>query len=179
MSGTRTSFAGRVIGAAALDTGTYEEVEADAAATAQAVAVVLLASVAAGLGASGGGSIAGVVARSVVALLSWGAWAAIVTQVGGRLLPEPQTRVNTAELLRTLGFAAAPGVIQVLGVIGPLSRPVLVIAWLWMLAAMVVAVRQALDYRQTSRAIVVCLVGGVVAVGLTVALGLLLSTPVS
>jgi len=47
-----------------------------------------------------------------------------------------------------------------------------------MLAAMVVAVRQALDYRHTSRAVLVCVVGGLVGLGLAAALGLLLSTPV-
>ena len=41
----------------------------------------------------------------------------------------------------------------------------------WMLVAMVIAVRQALDYKSTSRAVVVCLIAGVIAVAMTALIG--------
>jgi hypothetical protein len=58
--------------------------------------------------------------------------------------------------MRTTGFAAAPGVFRILRVIPGLAVPVLVVSSVWMIAAMVVAVRQALDYRTTARAVAVC-----------------------
>src|SRR5690348_2519555 len=92
----RNTFTQRVIGAMALDSTIYEEVEADPAATSQAFALVVLSSLAAGIGSRGlgGTTLAGMLTISVIALVAWAAWALLVTQIGGRLLPEPQTRVD-------------------------------------------------------------------------------------
>ena len=54
-----------------------------------------------------------------------------------------------------------------------------VLSWLWMLAAMVVAVQHALDFQSTARAVVVCAVALALAVSLAVLLGLLLSRTVT
>ena len=102
----------------------------------------------------------------------WAAWALVTFEIGARLIPEPQTRADVGELLRTIGFAATPGLIRVLAVITPIAIPVFALSAVWMLAAMVVAVRQALDYRHTSRAIAVCVLGWVLAVTIGVVLGL-------
>jgi hypothetical protein len=83
------------------------------------------------------------------------------------VLPEPQTRADLGELLRTLGFSSAPGVIRVAGIIAPLAPVVAAIAALWMIAAMVVAVRQALDYSSTSRAVGVCVLGFVIQLAIS------------
>ncbi len=174
-----STFLRRVIGAAALRARTYEEVEADRTATLQAMAVVVLSSLAAGLGSPSGVSVAGVLVRAAIALLSWTIWALITLEIGDHLLREPETKVDRGELLRTLGFATTPGLVRALGVVPGLYVPVCVGSWLWMLAALVVAVRQALDYAHTSRAILVCAVGWLVALGATVALGVLLTAPVS
>src|SRR5438874_1755701 len=103
-----STFAHRLIGAAVFDTVTYEEVEADRAATIQAFAVVVLSSVATGIGATGFGNSAysNVLVFSTVSLIGWAAWAVVTFEIGGRLWPEPQTRVDVTELLRTIGFAA-------------------------------------------------------------------------
>src|SRR4051812_45028917 len=96
-TGTATnSFLQRLIGAAALDTAIYEEVEADSSAMTQALAVVVLSSLAAGFGASGlgGTSIGNMGFISAAALLAWAAWALITFEIGSRLMPEPQTRVD-------------------------------------------------------------------------------------
>jgi hypothetical protein len=159
-----------------LESATYEEVEADEGATWQAVGVVALASLAAGAGVIGGLSVQGTILRFAIALVSWATWAILVVQVGGRLLPEPQTRVNVPELLRTLGFAASPGLILALAGLPVIGNVVPGLAWLWMLLAMIVAVRQALDFERTPRAVLVCVVGGVVALGTMVGLSWLTAT---
>ena len=148
----------RALGAAALDRGTYEGIEHDRSATAQAVGVVLASSLAAGIGASGWNRPEPLVLLvvSVVALVTWLAWVSIIFHLGGRYFAERQTHVTFGELLRTIGFAASPGMLQVFAVVPELTEPVFVASWIWMLAAMTVAVRQALDFKSIGRALVVC-----------------------
>lgn len=177
---TTNSFLQRLVGAAALDVAIYEDVEADRGATAQAFIVVLGSSIASGLGVSGltGGPI-NIAFFSMVALLAWCAWALLTYTVGVHLLPERQTRADVGELMRTIGFASTPGLLQVLGIMTPLAKPVLAVTAVWMLAAMVVAVRQALDYTSTARAIAVCVIGWLLAIALAVAFGLMFTPSVS
>ncbi len=154
-------LAKRMIRAAKLDSSLYEEVEADKGALGQATLVVLLASLAAGVGASATEGIAGLLFGTVSALAGWYVWAFLAYWIGTRFLPEPQTRADYGELLRTIGFSSAPGVIRVIGVIPALTMPIFLAASIWMLAAMVIAVRQALDYTGTLRAVAVCAIGWV------------------
>jgi hypothetical protein len=155
-----SSFVDRMVGAARLDTRIYEEVEADTTATTQAMGVVVLSAAAAGIGGIRSGP-TGLVTGLVLTLLGWFAWAGITYLIGTRVLPEPQTKSDVGEMLRTTGFSAAPGILRILGVIPLLGWVVVGAASIWMLVAMVIAVRQALDYRSTGRALAVCLIGWV------------------
>jgi hypothetical protein len=174
-------FLHRLVGAVALRPATYEEVEADRSANGQAAAVVVLSSLAAGLGARGfGAGDAGDVAFfSAVALMAWGAWALVVFEIGTRILSGTATRADVGELLRTTGFATAPGLIRIVGVVPALTIPSFALAALWMLVAMIIAVRQALDYTSTRRAIAVCLLGWVLAITLAVLFGVFFGPEVS
>ena len=163
------SFVERVIGAAKLDAQTYEEVEADKGAIGQALGVVVLSSIAGGIGAAAGqGEATGTamvilaVVYTIIDLIGWFIWAFLTFLIGTKLMPEPQTQSDMGELLRTTGFSAAPGMLKVLGVIPFVGVVVRIVVYVWMLAAFVVAVRQALDYQSTGRAVVVCLIGWVV-----------------
>jgi hypothetical protein len=109
------TFWQRAIGAAKLDIAAFEEIEADRHATRQALIVVVLSSAAAGVGLSSSVLDAPVVTRVVLALLLWFFWAAMTYAIGLYLLPEPQTRTDLGELLRTIGFAASPGALRVFG----------------------------------------------------------------
>ena len=155
------NFTERMIGAAKFDVHVYEEVEADTGATRQAMAVVLLSSVAAGIGSAGSG-FGGVVVAGIAALIGWVTWAALTYLIGTRLLPEAQTRANVGELMRTLGFAQSPGLLRIIGILPGVGPFVVSVVSIWMLVTMVVAVRQALDYSSTVRAVGVVLVGWVV-----------------
>jgi hypothetical protein len=156
-----TTFANRVLFAAKLNANVYEEVEADPTAMSQAMAVVVLSSVAAGIGSMQGGA-AGIFLGTTMALVGWFVWSYLTYLIGTRLLPGPQTRASYGELLRTIGFSSAPGMIRILGIIPGLMTITFVVSGIWMLMAMVVAVRQALDYRSTWRAVGVCLIGWVI-----------------
>ena len=175
------SFLQRLVGALALDATIYEEVEADRSATGQALAVVLLSSVAAGFGSRGlGGTTWQVILfMSIVSLIAWAAWALVIFEIGARLLPEPDTRVDVGELMRTIGFAATPGLLRVLGVMSAATVPVFAVTAVWMLAAMIVAVRQALDFHSTARAVAVCCLGWVLAIAIAMVLGLFFGPTVS
>lgn len=171
----------RLIGAMALDRAIYEEVEADDGATGQAFLVVLASSVAAGVGLRplDTQTVSSVVFLSMLALLTWIGWALLTYQIGTRLMPEKATSSDVGELLRTLGFAATPGLLRALGVLPDLTVPVHVVTTLWMLAAMVIAVQQALDYRSTTRAVAVCGLALLLSVSLAVVLGLVWGPSVS
>ena len=160
------SFTDRLIGTATLNRGTYEEVEADGGATKQAMAVVLLSSVAGGIGSLGLGTIGvgGIVLGGVAALLSWVIWAFLTYIIGTRLLPEAQTHADMGQMMRTLGFAQSPGLARVFGGLPGVGPLILTLVSIWMLVAMVVAVRQALDYTSTWRAAGVCLVGWLIII---------------
>ncbi|MES1938775.1 hypothetical protein T5B8_00960 [Salinisphaera sp. T5B8] len=148
-----------MIGAAKLHAPTYEEVEHDRGATGQAALIVVLASLAAGIGAIGGGGIGYLLLNAVAALLGWLIWAALIWAIGTKLLPEAQTEADVGQLLRTLGFAATPGLLRIFGIIPVIGTLVVFVVSIWMLATTVIAVRQALDYQSTLRAVGVCIVG--------------------
>jgi hypothetical protein len=160
------TFLERMVGAAKLDTRVYEEVEGDRTATPQALAVVVLASVAGGIGVGEG--LRGLIFGTIAGLIGWAIWAWLTYFIGTRWLPEPDTRADTGELLRTIGFATSPGILRVLGVVPFLSAIVFSVTAIWTLVAVVIAVRQALDYRSTGRAIGVCLIGWLIQVVLFV-----------
>lgn len=169
------TFARRLVGAATLDASAYEGIERDRSAIGQALLVVLLSSAAAGVGASGGASPRAetFLAVTAIALVTWFAWAMLVYQIGGRILPEPGTRVDFPQMLRTIGFAAAPGLFQVLGVVPMLATAVFALSWFWMFAAMVTAVRHALDYQSLARTLLVCGLAALLAVGMALVLGVI------
>ena len=155
-------FVDRMIRAAKLDVHLYEEVEADKSAIGQAIGVVVLSSAASGIGLFSTGGLEGMVMGTIGALFGWYAWAFLTYLIGTKLLPEPQTHATHSELLRTIGFASSPGIIRVLAIIPGMAPIVFNVAGVWMLVAMVIAVRQALDYHSTLRAIGVCVIGWVV-----------------
>ena len=157
-----SSFKDRIIRAAKLDVNLYEEVEADKGAMSQAMGIVVLSSIAAGIGAIGKGGLGGILMGTVLALIGWYVWAYLTYFIGTKIFPEPQTKADHGELLRTIGFSSSPGLIRVLGIIPGLFWITSFVSSVWMLVAMVIAVRQALDYTGTLRAVGVCVIGWVI-----------------
>ena len=173
-------FGYRLIGAALLDRSVYEGIESDRRALPQALATVLLSSAAAGVGIAGwrGPDPMVMLTAAVLALVTWTAWAALMFQIGGRIMPARETETSLGELLRTIGFATAPGLLQAFGAFPRMTVPMFVIAWIWMFAATVVAVRQALDYRSLVRTLVVCAVAAGLSLGMALVIGLVLAPDV-
>lgn len=149
---------GRMIGAARLDVHTFEEVEADTSATKQALLVVAIVALATGIASLPTNGLSGAGIGIFVAIVGWAIWAGIVYLIGTKILPAHGTHADWGQVARALGFAQSPGIVRVFAVVPNLD----IIFWIgsaWMLVAMVIAVRQALDYTSTVRAIGVVLLG--------------------
>ena len=153
-----SSLVDRMLGAAQLKVQTFEEVEADTAATKQALAVVAIVALATGVGAIGTTGFSGLISGVIVALVGWALWAWIIYLVGTKLLHTQSTHADWGQLARALGFAQSPGVLKVLAIIPTIGGLIFIIVSIWQLVAMVTAVRQALDYTSTWRAVGVVVV---------------------
>ena len=149
----------RMIRASRLDINMFEEVEADTSATNQALLIVALVALATGIASLGTTGPIGLLVGVVLAIAGWALWAWIVHLIGTKIMASPSTHADWGQLARTLGFAQSPGIFRALGFIPVVGNIIFAVASIWMLVAMVVAVRQALDYTSTLRAIAVVLIG--------------------
>ena len=151
-SEARNPLVDRMIGAARLNVETYEEVEADTSATRQALLVVAIVAIATGIGSIGSGGF-GFISGIVIGLVGWVLWTWITYFIGTKLLKTPETHANWGQLARTLGFAQSPGVLKVFAFIPVIGVPIYLAVLIWTLVTMVIAVRQALDFTSTGRAV--------------------------
>jgi hypothetical protein len=172
-----------MIRAARLDASLYEEVERDETATTQALLVVIISSFCAGIGTAigealrGHGAIgigAGLVVGLVSALLSWLIWSFITYFVGVKIFGGTS---SYGELLRTMGFSNAPGVLLICNFIPILGGIITFVVWIWGLVSMIVAVKQAQDF-STGKAIVTCIIGWIVAVVIAAIIGIFVAIPI-
>lgn len=156
------TFGERIIGAAKLDPNTFEEVERDQSAMGQAVGVIVLAAVSGGIGNIWYGGITGIIFSAFAALMGYALWSVVVWLVGTKVMPDPATKADFPETFRVIGFAAAPGLLGFITIIPLLGWLLMFVIWLWTIAAMVVAVKAALDYTDTFKAVLVVVIGFVV-----------------
>ena len=152
----------RMIGAAKLQVETFTEVEHDTSATMQAMAVVVLVALATGIGSLGSGGIVGFVVGVALGIGGWALWAFVTFLIGTTIFKTEETNADWGQLVRTTGFAQSPGLLRVFGFIPVVGGLVFLIAGLWQLVAMVIAIREALDYTSTWRAVGVAVVGFIV-----------------
>jgi hypothetical protein len=168
------SFQDRVVGAMRLQAATFEDIEHDPSAVSQSVMVVLAVAIAGVIGASGFGLYPGAAVASIVfALIGWAISSAVVWLIGTRLMPGKNTEADFPQVLRVVGFAQAPGLFSILGIIPILGYLIRFAVWIWTLVALVIAVRQALDYDDTLKAVIVCVIAWVVMFVATLMVGIM------
>ena len=141
-----------------LDVAFYEEVEKDKKFTDQAMMTVALVSVVEGFMIMEGFNLITLVQGVLGSLIRFVIFAFFLSFVGTRILPEPETKSNTGELIRTLGFAYAPGLFIIFIIFPIIDSYVYPLVLILQLATMTIAVRQALDFNSTVRAVGVCIV---------------------
>lgn len=161
----------RMIGAALFNRQTYEEIEADQGALGQALGVVLLVTLCGIIGGLISGLlgdvsalkiILGVIGGLVFGIIRWALWVTVMYWVGGKMLRTSNTQTSWGELGRVMGFAYTPGVLSVLSFVPAVGGLFPFIGFCWTLAAVTVAVRQAMDFESTGRAIGVVLLSAVI-----------------
>ena len=155
-----SSIVSRMIRAARLEPSLYEEVEHDRDATQQAAFVVVGTSLAAGIGGGIVGGPVGLVVFPVASLVGWALFAWLTYFIGTRWLAGPETEADWGELARALGFARAPYVLLIFGVVPALAGLLGLVVSIWVLVASVIAIRQALDF-STGRAIATIIIGAI------------------
>ena len=156
------SFKDRIIGAAKLNLNVYKEVGSDNGATSQAVLIVALSGLATGLGGIYRGGISGIFLVIIACLAGWYLCALITYYIGTKLLPESETSTDIGELLRIIGFASVPSLIRVLGIIPHVETLAFFVSSIWILIAIVMAVKQSLQYKSTIKTIGICFIGWLV-----------------
>jgi hypothetical protein len=175
-----TLFLHRFFGALVLDAEAFEDIERDRHAAMQSVVVVMAVCAAAGVGALGlGAGLPGVLGGTILALGGWLMWAGLVVTLGTTTFPERGTHTDVPELLRVLGFAAAPGIFIAFAAMPAVAPPVLAIVVVWMLAAAITGVRHALDYQSTARALTVCVIAWLLSIAVVGAVATIFASRVS
>ncbi len=171
------SLVDRMIGAARLDARTFEGIEHDTGATGQAAIVVILAAIAGGIGSLGEEGGRGFFGGIISSLIGWAVFAGFAYFVGTRLLAGRATVSSWNEVLRTLGFAYTPMILTVFGFIPILGAIITLIAFIWFLAAGVIALRQALDM-DTGRAVLVGVVAWLLQIVVAIIISLILGAAI-
>ena len=161
----------RMLGAAFFNAHTYEEIEADQGALGQAIGVVILVTVCGIIGGIIGGLLSGEPTRGIIGgvlggllfgIVRWALWVTVIYLVGGKMLRTGNTQTSWGEVGRVMGFAYTPGVLSIFTFVPFIGWLFAVAAFFWTLAAAVVAVRQAMDFESTGRAIATVLIAGVI-----------------
>jgi hypothetical protein len=154
----------KMIKAAMLNSQFYEEVEHDRNASLQAGAVVALSAICGGLASIGMYGITGLIAGVILGISAWLLRAGVILIIGTKFLRTAETEADYGQLIRTMGFASSPGLIRVLGIVPFIGTVIIIISEIWILAATIVAVRQALDFKSTLRAISVVFIGELIVI---------------
>jgi len=144
-------FINRIFRSFKIDPEVFAEVQKDKNATIPAAVVVVLSSTAAGIGATSLG-VGNFILAPAFSLISWFVWAYIVYFVGVKLFPDPKTKTTQFALLRAIGFSSAPGIIRIFGFNEDLTTVTFIGSAFWMLACMIVAVRETLNYKSLWKA---------------------------
>jgi hypothetical protein len=176
-----TLFLRRFFGALMLDASAFEDVENDRTALVQSLIVIAMSAAAGGVAAIGLGltGATGFAIGAALVLGAWLVWIFVVSVIGTIALREPHTHSDVVELIRTLGFATAPGVFVAFAAMRAVAPFVLTLVLIWMIADAVVAMRQALDYRSTARAVAVIAIAWLLTFGIVAAIAIMFSKPVS
>ncbi len=158
----------RMVRAARLDPALYNEVERDESATAQALAVVLIVAACSVIGSAFTGHHAkGLIGAGISAVLIWLIYSFILLLVGRML----GGTADVGEVMRTLGFANSPNVLQVFAFF-PLFGPLIgLAAGIWTMVATVIAVREAMDF-DTGKAVVTMIIPLVALMALIVTMSI-------
>ena len=160
------SLINRVLRAALLDKEFFKEVEADTSLNQEALIVVIIVSVAGGVGAFLGNLFGGDIFASFLALIlstligiaNYYIWAYVSHFIGTNMF---NGEANPGELLRILGYASGPRILNLLGFVPCLGAVLGLAGGIWALIAGFFGVQEALDL-DTTETLVTVVIGWLV-----------------
>lgn len=159
-------FLDRFVRAARLDSELYKEVVANPQMLNQAWITVLIYCMAAAWGIGGGVGAIGTNIVMITALIGWYIWAFFTYFGATRFFRENKTEIERWDrktVIRAMGFASAPGVVHLLGVIPGLQPVPFVGAIIWMIVCATFAVKQALNFESPYRAAAACIIAWIIS----------------
>ncbi|MFH1414945.1 MAG: hypothetical protein ABIH89_02530 [Elusimicrobiota bacterium] len=151
----------RILRVLKLEDELYREVESVPDAISEAVIIVIISSIAAGIGSLGKIGLTGIIIITLGSLVNWIIWAFLVYFIATNIIRGSRVYLSQGDFLRVVGFASAPGIIRILALLPGMYYIVHIIAHLWMIASMIVAVREVFMFEKTSGAVKVSIVGWV------------------
>ena len=158
-------YLNRFFGAAMLDRKLYEEVAGEPRFLFQAWITVLIYAMLAAWGTFGRAGAVGTNISMISSLIGWYIWAFSTYFLATKFFRATRLEIDRGDrkaVIRTMGFACAPGAIRILGIIPGLSIVSLVAASIWMIIAATIAVKAALNIESTGRAAGACIIGWII-----------------
>ena len=158
-------YLNRFVGAALLDVKLYKEVAGEPRYLFQAWITVLIYAMLASWGTFGRSGAAGTNISMISSLIGWYIWSFSTYFLATKFFRETKTEIDRGDrkaVIRTMGFACAPGAIRILGIIPGLGIVAIVVASIWMIVAATIAVKAALNIENTARAAGACIIGWII-----------------
>ncbi len=140
----------RMFRAIKLDQSFFEEVAAESSLQPHSVWAVAIFAMATSFGffSAAGGTAVNI--ALITTMIAWYVWAFSIFYIGSRFFSVEKESADRKTVMRIVAFAAAPGLIRLMGIIPQLAIVVMVVSSVWILIAAVLGLRKV--YTQTSTA---------------------------
>lgn len=148
----------RMLRAIKLDQGFFEEIAADPSVQPQSVWAVAIYALATAFGffSTVGGTAVNI--ALITTMLAWYAWAFSIFYFGSRLFREGREHADRKRVMRVVAFAAAPGLIRLLGIIPKTTIVLMVVSSIWIVVAAVIGLKQVFSRTATAKIAIVTVV---------------------
>jgi cellulose synthase/poly-beta-1,6-N-acetylglucosamine synthase-like glycosyltransferase len=145
----------RMLRAIKLDQQLFEEIAADPSTQPQSVWAVAIFAMATSFGffSAVGGTAVNI--ALITTMIAWYVWAFTIFYIGSRLFLEDRERAHRKTVMRVVAFAAAPGLIRLLGVIPQTSIVLMAVSSIWILVAAVLGLKKVFTQTATVKVAVV------------------------
>ena len=155
----------------------FRTIARDPNATKQAAIVVAVVAIASAIGGADEGA-GGIFVGLIGAFLGWLIYAGMAWFFGTNIFGTPTTVTNWESLLRTLGYAQAPGILSIFGFIPLLGWIAALVGGIWAIVTAIIAIRETLGFG-TGRAIITAIVAAIASAMVAAIIALLFGVGVS
>ena len=158
------NYLSRIFRAAKLDRTLYQEAVDDPKFFGQAIITVIAYSSFSGIGGFGLAGGSGINIGMASTLIAWYVWAFTTYFIGAKFFRESDEPVERKAVYRAMGFATAPGLLRIFGLVPSIGSLIVLLVSIWVIVASVIAVKEVFNYSSNWRALGVCLVALVASI---------------